>query len=76
MPGLASNLETPRGTLMVRFYNKRGPAEQWIKEGKQTVKMTRSELPPIPVERGAAVAERDCIQPGKVSDSNSCGQEA
>ena len=26
---------------MVRFYNKRGTAEQWIKEGKQTVKMTR-----------------------------------
>ena len=26
---------------MVRFYNKRGTAEQWIKEGKQTAKMTR-----------------------------------
>ena len=25
---------------MVRFYNKPGPAEQWIKEGKQAVKMT------------------------------------
>jgi hypothetical protein len=25
----------------VRFCNKRGTAEQWIKEGKQTVKMTR-----------------------------------
>jgi Transposase DDE domain group 1 len=24
-----------------RFYNKRGTAEQWIKEGKQAVKMTR-----------------------------------
>jgi Transposase DDE domain group 1 len=24
-----------------RFYNKRGTAEQWIKEGKQTVAMTR-----------------------------------
>jgi hypothetical protein len=23
----------------VRFYNKRGMAEQWIKEGKQAVKM-------------------------------------
>jgi hypothetical protein len=23
------------------FYNKRGTAEQWIKEGKQAVKMTR-----------------------------------
>ena len=26
---------------MLRFYNKRGTAEQWIKEGKQAVKMTR-----------------------------------
>ncbi|MGB8412166.1 MAG: transposase [Candidatus Binatus sp.] len=26
---------------MVRFYNKRGTAEQWIKEGKQAVNMTR-----------------------------------
>ncbi len=26
---------------MVRFYNRRGTAEQWIKEGKQAVAMTR-----------------------------------
>ena len=26
---------------VVRFYNKRGTAEQWIKEGKQAVKMPR-----------------------------------
>ena len=26
---------------VVRFYNSRGTAEQWIKEGKQAVKMTR-----------------------------------
>jgi hypothetical protein len=26
---------------VVRFYNKRGTAEQWIKEGRQAVKMTR-----------------------------------
>ncbi|MHB8652858.1 MAG: transposase [Terriglobia bacterium] len=26
---------------VVRFYNRRGTAEQWIKEGKQAVKMTR-----------------------------------
>ena len=35
-----TNLETP-SRLVVRFYNKRGTAEQWIKEGKQAVKMTR-----------------------------------
>ena len=26
---------------MMRFYNKRGTAEQWIKEGRQAMKMTR-----------------------------------
>jgi hypothetical protein len=37
---IVTNLETP-SRAMVRFYNKRGTAEQWIKEGKQAVKMTR-----------------------------------
>jgi hypothetical protein len=35
-----TNPETP-SRAVVRFYNKRGTAEQWIKEGKQAVKMTR-----------------------------------
>jgi hypothetical protein len=35
-----TNLEMP-SRAVVRFYNKRGTAEQWIKEGKQGVKMTR-----------------------------------
>jgi len=35
-----TNLEMP-SRAVVRFYNKRGTAEQWIKEGKQAVKMTR-----------------------------------
>ena len=30
---------------VVRFYNKRGTAEQWIKEGKHAVKMTRLSCP-------------------------------
>lgn len=37
---IVTNLETGSRAL-VRFYNKRGTAEQWIKEGKQAVKMTR-----------------------------------
>jgi len=37
---IVTNLETDSRTV-VRFYNKRGTAEQWIKEGKQAVKMTR-----------------------------------
>jgi len=37
---IVTNLGTSRRAV-VRFYNKRGTAEQWIKEGKQAVKMTR-----------------------------------
>jgi hypothetical protein len=37
---IVTNLETDSRTV-VRFYNKRGTAEQWIREGKQAVKMTR-----------------------------------
>jgi hypothetical protein len=37
---IVTNLETD-SRAVVRFYNKRGTAEQWIKEGKQEVKMTR-----------------------------------
>ena len=37
---IVTTLETG-SRAVVRFYNKRGTAEQWIKEGKQAVKMTR-----------------------------------
>jgi len=37
---IVTNLETP-SRVVLRFYNNRGTAEQWIKEGKQAVKMTR-----------------------------------
>ena len=37
---IVTNLETD-SRAVVRFNNKRGAAEQWIKEGKQAVKMTR-----------------------------------
>jgi hypothetical protein len=37
---IVTNLETD-SRAVVRFYNKRGTAEQWIKQGKQAVKMTR-----------------------------------
>ena len=37
---IVTNLET-LSRAVVRFYNKRGTAEQWIKEGKQAVAMTR-----------------------------------
>jgi hypothetical protein len=37
---IVTNLEAD-SRAVVRFYNKRGTAEQWIKEGKQVAKMTR-----------------------------------
>ncbi len=37
---IVTSLETD-SRAVVRFYNKRGTTEQWIKEGKQAVKMTR-----------------------------------
>ncbi len=37
---IVTNLTLP-SQAVVRFYNKRGTAEQWIKEGKQAVKMPR-----------------------------------
>jgi len=37
---IVTNLSLP-SRAVVRFYNKRGTAEQWIKEGKQAVKLTR-----------------------------------
>ena len=39
-----SRSETDSGAV-VRFYNKRGTAEQWIKEGKQAVETTRLRCP-------------------------------
>jgi hypothetical protein len=37
---IVTNL-TAKSRALVRFYNKRGTAEQWIKESKQAVAMTR-----------------------------------
>jgi len=37
---IVTNLTLP-SRAVVRFYNKRGTSEQWIKEGKQAVKLTR-----------------------------------
>ncbi len=37
---IVTNMSLPSHSV-VRFYNKRGTAEQWIKEGKQTTNWTR-----------------------------------
>jgi hypothetical protein len=48
----------PSHKPVVRFYNKRGTAEQWIKEGKPAVKMTRLSCRRFRSNEVAAVAER------------------
>ena len=37
---IVANLTLPSRAVL-RFYNKRSTSEQWVKEGKQAVKMTR-----------------------------------
>ena len=59
---IVTNLETP-SRAVVRFYNKRGTAEQWITEGKQ-VKMTRLSLSSFSLKPGAAGAEPADLQSG------------
>lgn len=60
---IVTSLETP-SRAVVRFYNKRATAEQWIKEGKQAVKDDPSLLPSFPLQRGALGAECPGIQSG------------
>ena len=47
---IVANLTVP-SRAVVRFCNKRGKAEQWIKEGKQAGKMTRRSCHPASRER-------------------------
>jgi hypothetical protein len=50
---------------VVRFYNKRGTAEQWIKEGQAGREDDAAFLSPLSRQRGAAVAERHRLQLGQ-----------
>ena len=51
---------------MVRFYNKRGTAEQWIKEGKQATHWTPAVVPSLPGERGALAVKRAGLHLGNL----------
>ena len=42
---------------VVRFYNKRGTAEQWIKEGKQATHWSAVVVPSVPGERSAPATD-------------------
>src|SRR3990172_4615167 len=61
---IVTTLET-EGRAAVRFYNKRGTAEQWIKGRQGGGEADAALVPPVPGERGAAVAERGRLQPGE-----------
>jgi hypothetical protein len=54
---IVTNLALAKRSV-VGFYNKRGTAEQWIKEGKQAVALTRLSCHCFSGQRGATVVER------------------
>ena len=51
-----TNLTLPSRSV-VRFYNKRGTAEQWIKEGKQATHCYKAVVPSLAGERSALAVE-------------------
>ena len=61
---IVTNLSLP-SRAVVRFYNKRGTAEQWIKEGKQATHWTRLSCQPAPGQPSALAVERTGLQPGE-----------
>jgi hypothetical protein len=61
---IVTNLETP-SRAVVRFYNKRGTAEQWIKEGKQAGEDDAALLPTVPLEPSPAGIEPVGLQLGE-----------
>jgi hypothetical protein len=61
---VVTNLTLP-SRAVVRFYNKRGYGRAVDQRGQAGGKDDAADLPPVPVERGVAVAERDRIQLGQ-----------
>jgi hypothetical protein len=59
---IVTNLARPTERV-VAFYNQRGTAEQWIKEGRSAIKWTRTVLPDLLRQRRAPSAPRPRVQP-------------
>jgi hypothetical protein len=59
-PRIGFIVTTLTGTnrAVVRFYNQRGTAEQWIKEGKTANPLDSALLSPLPGQRGAVAPRR------------------
>ncbi len=60
---IVTNMSLPSRSV-VRFYNKRGTAEQWIKEGKQADALDTAVVPSLPGERSPPATQRAGLQPG------------
>ena len=54
---IVTNLKRPAERVS-KFYNGRGTAEQWIREGKFAAALDAIVLPRLPGQRGAAAAVR------------------
>jgi hypothetical protein len=52
---------------VTRFYNRRGTAEQHIKEGKVRLPLDAAVMQAVPRQRGPAAAARAGLQPGNIS---------
>jgi hypothetical protein len=59
---IVTTLQLPNRAV-VRFYNKRGTAEQWIKEGKQAAHWTRLSCHRFRANEVPAATERARLQP-------------
>ena len=68
---IVTNLPLPNRAV-VRFYNKRGTAEQWIKEGKQAAHWTRLSCHRFRANEVRLAAERARVQPRAISGGGWC----
>jgi Transposase DDE domain group 1 len=59
---IVTNLSRP-AKRVVKFYNGRGTAEQWIKEGKNAIRWSATVLPCLPAQRGTAPTSCPRLQP-------------
>ena len=62
---IVTNLSYPPKGI-VRFYNGRGTAEQWIKEGKYALNWTRLSCHKFVANQGETMAVRPDLQPGQL----------
>ena len=62
---IVTNLSYPPKGI-VRFYNGRGTAEQWIKEGKYAPELDPAFLPQVRGQPGETMAVRPDLQPGQL----------